>query len=53
MITEDAEAQLLKEAVQTTYKKGGEAVSILDKVSKTTTMGKVKDAVHKTASFCE
>ncbi|WP_051671833.1 ISLre2 family transposase [Oribacterium sp. P6A1] len=50
-ITEDAEAQLLKEAVQTTYKKGGEAVSILDKVSKTTTMDKIRELdfskVHK------
>ena len=50
-ITEDAEAQLLKEAVQTTYKKGGEAVSILDKVSKTTTMDKIRNLdfskVHK------
>lgn len=37
-ITEDAEAQLLTEAVQTTYRKGGEAVSILDDVSKETVM---------------
>lgn len=41
-ITEDAAAQLLTEAVQTTYRKGGEAVSILDDVSKETVM----DAQH-------
>ena len=41
-ITEDAEAQLLTEAVQTTYQKGGEAVSILDDVSKETVMNKIR-----------
>ena len=50
-ITEDAEAQLLTEAVQTTYRKGGEAVSILDDVSKETVMDKIRTIdftkVHK------
>ncbi len=50
-ITEDAAAQLLTEAVQTTYRKGGEAVSILDDVSKETVMDKIRTIdfakVHK------
>ena len=33
-ITEDAIAQLLEETVQTSYRKGGESVSLLDNVSK-------------------
>lgn len=41
-ISEDAEAQLLDECNQTSYRKGGEAVSILDKVSKQT----VKEKIH-------
>ena len=41
-ISEDAVAQMLEESVQTCYRKGGEAVSILDKVSKET----VKDKLH-------
>ena len=51
-ITEDAEAQLLTEAVQTSYRKGGEAVSILDDVSKETVMNKIRTIdfakAHKT-----
>ena len=41
-ISEDAYAQLLTECVQTSYRKAGEAVSILDKVSKQT----VKKKIH-------
>lgn len=41
-ITEDAEAAMLEEAVQTSYRRGGEAASILDKVSKQT----VKKKIH-------
>ena len=40
-ITEDAQAQLLKEAVATSYKRGGEAVSLMDIVSKQTVMNKI------------
>lgn len=42
-MTEDAEAQMLEEAVQTSYRKGGEAASILGDVSK----GTVKNRLHK------
>ena len=35
-MSEDAVAQLLSEAVQTSYRKGGKAASILDEVSKET-----------------
>ena len=42
-MTEDAEAEVLLEAVQTSYRRGGEAASITDKVSKTT----VKNKIHK------
>ena len=41
-MSEDAIAQLLEEAVQTSYSKGGKAVSILDEVSKET----VKNKIH-------
>ena len=41
-MSEDAVAQLLSEAVQTSYRKGGKAASILDEVSKET----VKDKIH-------
>jgi hypothetical protein len=41
-LSEDAEAALLEEAVQTSYRRGGMAVSILDTVSKET----VKDKIH-------
>lgn len=41
-LSEDAEAELLKESVETSYRKGGKAVSILDEVSKET----VKDKIH-------
>ena len=41
-LSEDAEAALLEEAVQTSYRRGGMAVSILDSVSKET----VKDKIH-------
>lgn len=41
-ISEDAVAQMLEESVQTCYRKGGEAVSILDKISKEA----VKDKRH-------
>lgn len=40
-MTEDAEANLLKEAVQTSYRRGGEEASILDSVSKQTVMKKL------------
>lgn len=42
-MTEDAEARLLEEAVQTSYRRGGESASILDKVSKQT----VKNKIHQ------
>ena len=41
-ISEDAQAQLLTECVETSYRKAGETVSILDKVSKQT----VKKKIH-------
>lgn len=41
-ISEDAIAQMLEESVQTCYRKGGEAICILDNVSKET----VKDKLH-------
>lgn len=41
-ITEDAVAQMLEESAQTCYRKGGEAISILDKISKEA----VKDKLH-------
>ena len=41
-ITEDAEAKLLEEAVQSSYRRGGEAVSLTDEVSKQT----VKNKIH-------
>jgi len=40
-MTEDAEARLLEETVQTSYRRGGEETSILDKVSKQTVMKKI------------
>lgn len=40
-MTEDAEARLLEEAVQTSYRRGGEETSILDTVSKQTVMKKI------------
>lgn len=40
---EDAEAKLLEEAVQTSYRRGGENANILDKVSKQT----VKNKIHQ------
>lgn len=43
-ITEDAIAQLYEETVQTSYRRGGEAVSLLDNVSKQT----VKSLLHNT-----
>ena len=42
-ITEDALAAIYAEAVQTSYRKGGEAVSVLDTVSKQT----VKNKLHE------
>ena len=42
-MTEDAEAKLLTEAVQTSYRRGGENASILDSVSKQT----VKNKIHR------
>ena len=41
-LTEDAEANILCEAAQTSYRRGGEAASILDKVSSAT----VKNKLH-------
>ncbi len=40
-MTEDAEAKLLEEAVQTSYRRCEEEISILDKVSKQTVMKKI------------
>ena len=40
-MTEDAEARMLEEAVQTSYRRGGEETSILDSVSKQTVMNKI------------
>lgn len=40
-MTEDAQAQILKEAVSTSYRRGGEAVSLMDTVSKQTVMKKI------------
>lgn len=40
-MTEDAEARLLEEAVQTSYRRGGEETSILDTVSRQTVMKKI------------
>ena len=40
--TEDADAAMLSETVQTSYRKGGEAVSILDDISKNA----VKEKIH-------
>lgn len=42
-MTEDAEAQMLEEAVDSSYKKGGLRVSLTDKVSKQT----VKNKIHE------
>ena len=42
-ITEDAEAAMLEEAVQTSYRRGGEQASILDQTSKQT----VKRKIHR------
>ena len=42
-LTEDAEAKLLEEAVQTSYRKAGEETSLTDHVSKQT----VKNKLHK------
>ena len=42
-LTEDAEVKLLEEAVQTSYRRGGEEVSLLSEVSKQT----VKNKIHK------
>jgi hypothetical protein len=41
-LTEDAEAKLLEEAVQTSYRRAGEATSLTDEVSKQT----VKNKIH-------
>lgn len=42
-MTEDAVAQLLRDAVDTSYRRGGEAVSLTDSVSKET----VKNVIHE------
>jgi hypothetical protein len=42
-ITEDAEAKMLKEAVQTSYRRGGEETSLTTEVKKQT----VKNKIHK------
>ena len=44
-LTEDAEACILEEAVQTSYRRGGEAASILDNVSKATVKNKLHSLV--------
>ena len=48
-MTEDATAQLLREAADTSYRRGGEAVSLTDFVSKET----VKDVLHKLEFPCK
>lgn len=48
-MTEDAEAAMLEEAVQTSYRRGGEAASILDKVSKQTVKTKLHTLQFKPA----
>lgn len=40
-LTEDAVAEMLKEAVQTSYRRGGEKTSLLESVSKQTVMNKI------------
>ena len=40
-MTDDAEAKLLEETVQTSYRRGGDAVSVMDSVSKQTVMNKL------------
>lgn len=40
-MTEDAIAKILKEAVQTSYRRGGEEINDLDNVTKQTTMNKI------------
>lgn len=42
-ITEDAEAKMLEEAVQTSYRRGGESASLMTEVSKQT----VKNKIHR------
>jgi hypothetical protein len=42
-MTEDAEAQMLEEAVQTSYRRGGEEISLTTSVSKQT----VKNKIHR------
>ena len=42
-MTDDAVAKLLEEAVQTSYRKGGEAVNQYDKVTKQTVKNKIHD----------
>ena len=42
-MTEDAEAALLEEAVETSYRRAGEAVSLTDHVSKGTVKNKLHD----------
>ena len=50
-ITEDAEAKLLEEAVQSSYRRGGEEVSLTSEVSKQTVMNKIH-ALYKTRIMC-
>lgn len=47
-LTEDAEAKLLEEAVQTSYRRAGEAASLTDEVSKQT----VKNKLHSLQFPC-
>ena len=49
-MTEDAEARILEEAVQTSYRRGGEAASFLDSVSKQTTMNLIHSLEFPVAS---
>lgn len=46
-MTEDAEAKILEEAVETSYQKGGKNVSLTENVSKQT----VKNKIHKLKNF--
>ena len=42
-LTEDAEARLLEEAVQTSYRRGGENISLTSEVSRQTVKNKIHD----------
>ena len=51
-MSEDAVAQMLTEAVETSYRKGGEASSILDSVSKETVKERSMDLFSEGQGAC-